>query len=73
MGPTSSVNDDDCSRGCSVRDYFDIAAVCLFLSVQWWQSAAGGERDARLCQWGGVNVHRLAIQPLIHNRGRSLH
>ena len=30
------------------------------------------ECDRRLCQWRGVNVRRLPIQPLIHSRGRSL-
>ena len=34
--------------------------------------AAVRECDRRLCQWCGVNVRRLPIQPLIHSRGRSL-
>ena len=55
---------------CSSSPRFDIIAVCLFLCVLWW-SAAAGDRDARLCQWGGVNVPRLAIQPLIHNQPGS--
>ena len=44
------------------------AYQCTMYKLQ----AAVRECDRRLCQWCGVNVRRLPIQPLIHSRGRSL-
>ena len=49
------------------------ASILTTAAVFGVYSSTAGYGDARLCQWGGVNGHRLAIQPLIHNRGRNLH
>ena len=46
-------------QGSAGHDYIADNNCLFFYSLK-----SAGDRDACLCQWGGVNVHRLPIQPL---------